>query len=259
MHRNQEVTSRKIFVLTLSLLSVLNLFTFSAPTSYAAEIRVGCEVEACKGLFEVVQSQIQDETGIMISVKHSSSEQALLDLERSEVDIVATDIPLESLINDLVKKGYLILQESFHSQGIGTNTVLVYLNKDNKVQTLTQSQLRDIFSGRITNWKQVGGDNQKIAVVWSEQTAELNRLFSKYVIGNKVVVKSSAKASSQRDIVDAIAKNPGAIGIASHVYKSGRTRNPVTPYVSAKIVAITKGAPDDNEQKLLELVKSYDY
>jgi phosphate transport system substrate-binding protein len=224
-----------------------------------AEIRIGGAAEACNGMFDVVKEQIRDETGILPKVTPSSSVQALLDLDIGNIDIATTDVPLESLITDLENKGYLIVPESYQVQGIGTNTILAYLNKTNRVTALSQKQLRDIFTGKITNWKQVGGDNRKIVVVWSDETPDQNRLFSRYVIGARPILKTAVKANDQQDILEHIIKTPGAIGIASHAYKSGRTRNPKIPFVSAKVIAITKGAPGESAQKLLEVVKAYDF
>jgi phosphate transport system substrate-binding protein len=241
------------YIFMLVMLACANAFAAST------EIRIGGAAEACNGMFDVVKEQIRDETGIVPRVTPSSSTQALLDLDIGNIDIATTDVPLESLITDLENKGYLIVPESYQVQGIGTNTILVYLNKTNRVTALSQKQLRDIFTGKITNWKQVGGDNRKIVVVWSDETPDQNRLFSRYVIGARPIVKSAIRAADQQDIIERISNTPGAIGIASHVFKSGRTRNPKTPFVSAKVIAITKGAPGADVQKLLEVVKSYDF
>jgi phosphate transport system substrate-binding protein len=224
-----------------------------------SEIRVGGEAEASNGLFAVIKEQILDETGIVPKITPTSSAQALLDLDAGSIDIATTDVPLENLITDLEQKGYLIVQDSFRVQGIGTNRILVYLNKSNSVPELSQRQLRDIFTGRITNWKQVGGNNQKIVVVWGEETPDQNRLYSKYVIGSGPIVRTAVKATDQHDIIERIVNTPGAIGIASNAYASGRTRNPKSPFVSAKVLAITKGAPTDDAQKVLEVVKSFDF
>lgn len=225
----------------------------------AKEIKIGGAADACSGLFEVIKEQIRDETGITPLITPSSSTQALLDLDRGDIDIATTDVPMDSLITDLENKGFLVVRESFQVQGIGTNTILVYLNKTNRVTALSQEQLRDIFSGRITNWSQVGGENRKIVVVWGDETPDQNRLFSRYVIGSRPIVKTAVRAGDQQDIIERVIQTPGAIGIASHAYKSGRTRNPKTPFVSAKITAITKGAPGEDVQKLLEVVKAYDF
>jgi len=260
MSRKQATGRRRIAGIGMAAYIVmLVMFVCSAALAATAEIRVGGAAEACNGMFDVVKDQIRDETGIVPKVTPSSSAQALLDLDTGNIDIAATDVPLESLISDLENKGFLIVPESFQVQGIGTNTILAYLNSSNRVKELSQVQLRDIFTGKITNWKQVGGDNQKVVVVWSDETPDQNRLFSRYVIGTRPIVKTAVRAANQQDIIERIVKTPGAIGIASHAYKSGRTRNPKIPFVSAKVIAITKGSPGEDTQKLLEVVKKYDF
>lgn len=259
MNRKQIQGVGRVGGFTIVALTMLAMFAGSADVSAAAEIKVSGEADACKGMFELIKEQVRDEIGASLLVKPTSSEQALLDLDKGDIDIATTDIPLETLISDLENKGYLILPESFQVQGIGTNTILVYLNKANRVTALSQGQLRDIFTGKVTNWKQVGGDNQKIVVVWGENSPDHNRLFSRYIIGSRPVTKEVVMASDQQDIIERVVRTPGAIGIASHVYKSGRTRNPKIPFVSAKVIAITKGAPAEDAQKLLEVVKSYDF
>jgi len=260
MLRKQATGRRRIAGIEMvACIVMLVMLASTVAIAASTEIRIGGAAEACNGMFDVVKEQIRDETGIVPKITPSSSMQALLDLDTGNIDIATTDVPLESLISDLENKGYLIVPESFQVQGIGTNTILVYLNSSNRVKELSQGQLRDIFTGKITNWKQVGGDNQKIVVVWSDETPDQNRLFSRYVIGTRPIVKSAVRATGQQDIIERISNTPGAIGIASHAFKSGRTRNPKTPYVSAKVIAITKGSPGESVQKLLEVVKSYDF
>ncbi len=240
-------------------LVVLAAFASPAANAATAEIRVGGDVSACNGFFAVVRDAVRDDAGINLVITPSSSSQALLDLDSGIIDIAATDLALENIVTDLEKKGYLIVSENFQAQGIGTNSILVYLNKANKVPALSQEQLRGIFTGKITNWKQVGGANQKIVVVWSNETPEQNQLFSRYVIGNRPIVKTAVKATDPQEIIERIVNTPGGIGIASHAYKSARTHNPKTPFVSSKVIAITKGAPTDHSRNVLETVKSYDF
>jgi len=246
-------------IMLIACIVAVGMLVGPVDTAAAAEIRVGGAPEACNGLFAVIKEQIQDESGITALIAPSSSAQALLDLDRESIDIAATDVPLESLVTDLESKGYLIVPENFQVQGIGTNSILVYLNKASRIAALSQEQLSGIFTGKITNWKQAGGDNQKITVIWGNETPDQNRLFSRHVIGTRPIVKTAVRATDQQDIIERIVNTPGAIGIASHAYKSGRTRNPKSPFVSAKIIAITKGAPDKETQGLLEIVKSYDF
>ena len=48
---------------------------------------------------------------------------------------------------------------------LAVEPILILVNRDNPVDNLTAKQVRDIFSGKITNWKEVGGNNKPIVVV----------------------------------------------------------------------------------------------
>jgi phosphate transport system substrate-binding protein len=239
---------------------LLVLAALNCPVSpaSASDIRVGGAPDVCKGFFEVFKELIREKTGVNMIITPSSSAQSLIDLDRGNIDIATTDAPLEKLFTDLENKGYPVIAESFQAQGIGTNSILVYLDKNNVIAELTQQQLYAIFTGEITNWEQLGGNNQEIVVIWGDATPENNQVFQQYIIGSKPVVKTAIWATDQRDIIERIIKTPGAIGIASLAYQSARTRNPKTPFVSAKVIAITKGAPSAETQRLLEILKTFD-
>lgn len=246
-----EVTKVSVYLVVLILAS-------SAGIVAAADIKIGGTPDACKGFFEVFKELIFEETGINLIITPSSSAQSLIDLDRGNIDIATTDFTLAALFDDLENKGYPVVQENFQSQGIATNSILVYLNKANRINELTQSQLSEIFTGEITNWEQVGGNKEKIVVIWGDKMPEKNSVFQQYVIGSKPITKTATWATDQKDVVERVVKTPGAIGIGSAAYQSARTHNPKTPYVSSEVIAITKGAPNREIQKLLEIVKTFD-
>ena len=55
----------------------------------------------------------------------------------------------------------------------------VVVHPSNPVKQLTRQQLEDIFRGKITNWKQVGGDDRKIVVYSRETSSELTNFSRK--------------------------------------------------------------------------------
>lgn len=84
------------------------------------------------------------------------------------------------------------------------------VNKDIKVKGLTKAQLQDIFSGKITNWKEVGGQDQKITVINRAEGSGTRFNFEKYGLDNVEVVKASEQDSSGA-VVQMVAQTPGAI------------------------------------------------
>ena len=63
---------------------------------------------------------------------------------------------------------------------VAYDALAVVVHPSNPVKQLTRQQLEDIFRGKITNWKQVGGDDRKI-VVYSRETSSGTMNFSKRV------------------------------------------------------------------------------
>jgi len=95
---------------------------------------------------------------------------------------------------------------------IAIEPILILVNQSNPVNNLSSQQVRDIFSGKITNWKTVGGNDKPIAVV--------TRLHCKKRPGHWKTILPSAKAfrdvrlnvSSADEMVQRVSDFEGAIG-----------------------------------------------
>lgn len=254
--RFSKRSTANIFLVAL----LFSLFFAAGVTPAAAgTVRVTGSADICKGLFEVLCDQIREESGIVLEINPSPPTLSLIDLDMGATDIVVTDQSLATLIDEIRSRGFFVLAENFHEQGISTNNILIYVHKDNPVVELNQQQLRDIFSGRIRNWKAITGVSHKIVVVSGDDSPGQHQLFSSMIMGTSPLHKNILKVADQKALVNYIASNPGAIGIASHAYKSSRTRNPKTPFLSLKVTAITKGAPSKDAQQALEIVKAFDF
>jgi phosphate transport system substrate-binding protein len=89
------------------------------------------------------------------------------------------------------------------------------VNIDNPVDGLTKSQLKDIFSGKITNWKEVGGQDAQINLVIWEDGSGTRQAFEDLVM-EKTEVKSDAVVQTSTESVKvAVKQDPNAIGYIS--------------------------------------------
>ena len=101
-----------------------------------------------------------------------------------------------------------------------TETVLAYdgiaviVNPANKVDDLTIAQIADIYTGKITNWSEVGGEDAEIVLIGREAGSGTRSGFEEIVeVKDKCLYRQ--ELSSTGDVITAVAQNPGAVGYAS--------------------------------------------
>lgn len=94
------------------------------------------------------------------------------------------------------------------------------VNKATKVTNLTQQQLIKIFTGKITNWSQVGGANQKIVLVNRAQGSGTRVTFEQFGL-NGATPKSSQEQDANGTVQKIVSTTPGAISYLAFSYLSG--------------------------------------
>jgi phosphate transport system substrate-binding protein len=101
----------------------------------------------------------------------------------------------------------------------------VITNPDLKVSGLTRKQIQDIFSGKVTNWNQVGGPDQKIVVINRTRGSGTRVVFEKTVIAPEKVTEGGLSEDATGTVISVVKQTPGAISYAAF---SGTHGQPVT-------------------------------
>ncbi|MGM7719681.1 phosphate ABC transporter substrate-binding protein [Metabacillus sp. Hm71] len=102
---------------------------------------------------------------------------------------------------------------------IAYDGIVVVTHPSNKVENLTMEQVKDIFTGKVTNWKELGGDDMEIVVVSREDGSGSRDAFQEIVgYSSGELVKSSIIASGNGNIKTTVATNKYAVGFISFEY-----------------------------------------
>ena len=129
-----------------------------------------------------------------------------------------TDIPA---LADLLK------QETEHVIALDALTIVVH--PSNRLRAIKQSQLREIFTGAIANWSQLGGPNQPIVVFGRDAKSGTFDTFCTIVVPGAECAKALSTVAkklfgSSEDLMDAVNATPGAIGFVGYSFgRNGRT------------------------------------
>ena len=98
---------------------------------------------------------------------------------------------------------------------IAHDGIAVIVNDDNPVDNLSTEQLRDIYAGKITNWKEVGGEDLKIQVINRDEASGTREAFRTIVMDGTPFDRRSAVLSGTGQVRDVVSRSRGAIGYIS--------------------------------------------
>jgi phosphate transport system substrate-binding protein len=107
---------------------------------------------------------------------------------------------------------------------IAYDALAIVVNSKNKVSQLTREQLEGIFTGKITNWKEVGGEDIKIVAYSRETSSGTYEFFKEEVLKNKDYMAGIMSMPATGAIVQSISQTPGAIGYVGLAYVDSKTK-----------------------------------
>ncbi len=98
------------------------------------------------------------------------------------------------------------------------DALAVIVNPENKVSQLTREQLEGIFTGKIKNWKEVGGDDAKIIVYSRESSSGTYEFFKEHVMNKKNFANDVLSMPATGAIIQSVSQTKGAIGYVGLAY-----------------------------------------
>ena len=104
--------------------------------------------------------------------------------------------------------------EKLDATVIGLDGIALVVNPVNKLEDITLQDLAKVYSGEITNWKELGGDDKAIVVIGREDGSGTRDGFESIVMGDKEP-KYAQELESTGSVINAVATTDGAIGYAS--------------------------------------------
>ena len=98
---------------------------------------------------------------------------------------------------------------------IAYDGIAVIVNPANPVSALTTAQLQGVFSGKITNWSQIGGEDRSIQLVNRDEASGTREAFQKLVMKDTKFDPASTVLPGTGQVRDVVSRAPGAIGYIS--------------------------------------------
>jgi phosphate transport system substrate-binding protein len=151
--------------------------------------------------------------GVSINVKGNSSGAGIAALKGNSADVAMSDVA----VND----------DEFSDTVLGVVGFAFVLNPDVGLKNLTRAQVQQIFSGKITNWKDIGGNDRKIVLIGRDIGTGTRFVFEDKVAKTQVPITVEPNASA---VIRTVAATPGALGYAASGFIDKADWNLVVAY-----------------------------
>ncbi len=104
---------------------------------------------------------------------------------------------------------------------VALDGISIYLNESNKVKNLTFAQLKGIYTGSITNWKEVGGDDARIILYGRENNSGTYAFFKEHVLNDEDYSEYTQTLPGTAAVVNAVSKDKNGIGYGGIAWAKG--------------------------------------
>lgn len=227
----------------------------SASLASAEEIRIATGLTFIKAVFDPIRVPFQARTGLELKILVGGPAPSLAELEKGNADAAGASLPLDSWLEEAKNAGVAVKENGAYTAYIPMyEKSLMVVNAGNNVNALSKEQLKGIFTGKIQNWKEVGGLDAPILVVWPSLSSGALSLFQVQIMDNEPLTKSVYDVASISDTPEAVADTPEAIGIVNGDTSVQGIKEVAAPFVRP-LTLVYKGQPSANLQKLLDFLR----
>jgi len=157
----------------------------------------------------------QAHTDVHIQVNGGGSGVGLAALQKGQIDIADASRPIKTAEIESYVKAFGKRPREYK---VAMDGLSVYVNKDNPVKALDLEQLKAIFTGKITNWKEVGGNDAPITIYSRENTSGSYEFFKEHVLKGKDFAAAAQTMPGTAALVQVVEKDKNGIGYGGASY-----------------------------------------
>jgi phosphate transport system substrate-binding protein len=178
----------------------------------------------------------KDNPNAQINVQGGGSGTGLTQVLDGSVNVGDSDIFAEEKLS--ADKAKELVDHKVVAEGFG-----MVVSKNLGIDNLTSAQLKDIFSGKVTNWKDVGGPDKPILIIHRPTNSGTRATFEKVVLGGDKSLENDSLGVTQDangSVLTAMKQNDGAISYIGLAYMNDQDAQATLKLVKLDGVEATK-------------------
>lgn len=215
-----------------------------------------------QNLFKKIESSLlkKEDISLVIATDPATTNavgnmQALL---QGKCDAAVNAADFQNWMKQMSDKGVAVDATKLTHRVISKDFVRAVVNPKAKVTELDEEKLARIFTGKVMNWKDVGGADLPIKVYLSKDKPTPGLLFQERVLKKAPFLSTANMVSGWKDVAKAVGVEAGGIGLVPHseVPADGSVVIARGNEVGRPVTFVTIGKPSEAAQKLLRFIAS---
>lgn len=200
---------------------------------------------------------VEKATGLELVIDRSNAGKGLRDLVEGKCDIALTSASLEASLEAARTAGLTGAAPDLRMQVIATSEVVFIVHPSNLVRKLSWEQIRDVHTGKITRWTELGGSDAPIAVVTDAAASATRGLIKQVVLGGSEYAPGARAVAAVAEVNEEVARNPAAIGgLGREFADPKRVAIVETKKVERPLAFVTVGSPGEREARVIEAYRA---
>ena len=192
-------------MITMMMIAVLSIYVLAGCGSTKATGSVSTDGStSMQKVIGALGEAFQNDTGINFTYNPTGSGSGIKAVQEGRCDIGLSSRNLKDEEKASGLKGTVLAYDG----------IAIIVNPANVVSDLSVENITKIYTGEITNWSEIGGNDEEIVLIGREAGSGTRDGFES-ITGTEDVCKYRQELTSTGDVITTVAQNPGAIGYAS--------------------------------------------
>jgi len=225
--------------------------------AHAETVEVHGSTTVSSNLLTPKKADIEKAAGVELQIVGNGSGRGLADLLEGKVKLAMISAPLADEVKSLKAKGTSFDETKLQPHQVGAAHVAFIVHPSNPVKTLGAAQVSDILSGKIKNWKEVGGPDKPIIVICAGKGDGVRSMVEQDFLGGADIVAAKREMPNAPQAVQVVSQLPQAIGIISRASLTSSVAELKTDKdVVQPLILVTLGEPGPEVAKVIAAAKA---
>jgi phosphate transport system substrate-binding protein len=224
-----------------------------AAAAHADTVKITGASTVLNVVINPTKAAVEKGTGHSLAIIGSGTGKGLVDLFDGQSDIAMVSEPMDIAADAAAVAGKSIDASKVKFFELRKDEIVFVVHPSNPVGKLSWEQIRDIHTGKISNWKQVGGKDQPIVVYSDSTTGGTRAMVKKIVMGGAEygpAVKAQTSVKRAAEMVGG--DEAGITGVGKGFVDAGKNKTVETKKLERPLALVTLGEPKPAAKAVIE-------